>query len=300
MDFIKTLIDTPAPTLLMIGGLIFLLLGLVTFKKPIVIEVTPTNRKIALLFGVLLIGIAIFLLSIHIPEDTQGEIPTETNNLLSETPTISVIPSSTLEAVNPITNTPPATSSRVFGDGCISPTTWLTSTSTQYRLTKDNCLDLSENGIFASNGDLVINIQSETPRVSTIYMPIQETKNIKFNVRIDKFNSAENGNIAFGISGKECKITDGEFIFYRSSDSKIFQISGFSALEYGDTLGKYDIGSTDSFEFNFDKSTFEFYLNGLKVKNGIIQTSESTFCISYRFPEHVYLSSVITDFYIEK
>lgn len=62
MEILNTLKDTPVPTLLLIGGFIFLFLGIATIKKPIVIEVTPSSRKIALILGIILIGIGLFLL----------------------------------------------------------------------------------------------------------------------------------------------------------------------------------------------------------------------------------------------
>lgn len=187
-----------------------------------------------------------------------------------------------------------------FTNDCISSDIWLASSSTSHRETKDKCLDLSDSGIIASNGDLVINVQSEVPKISTIYMPLSETSIIKFNLRIDRFSSGENGNIAFGIGGESCTITNGEFIFYRSTDSKIYTVSGFSALEYGDTLSKYKLGSTDSLEFHRNNSTIEIYLNEIKVETGITSTNKPTFCISYRFPEYAHLNAVVSNFSIGK
>jgi hypothetical protein len=83
MEFFTTLKDTPVPTLLVIGGFIFLFLGIATIKKPIVIDVTPSSRKIALILGIILVGAGLYLLSQPPSESTE--------NLPTETPTISVI-----------------------------------------------------------------------------------------------------------------------------------------------------------------------------------------------------------------
>lgn len=63
MEIFTTLKDTPVPTLLIIGGLIFLFLGIATIKKPIIIDVTPSSRKIALILGLILVSTGLYLLS---------------------------------------------------------------------------------------------------------------------------------------------------------------------------------------------------------------------------------------------
>lgn len=109
MEFLTALKDTPLPTILVIGGIIFLLLGIATIKKPIVIDVTPSNRKIALIVGVLLVGGGVFLMVQPNSEkdtDTETATPTETivvQNIILETntPPILAAPSSEVIAPNP-------------------------------------------------------------------------------------------------------------------------------------------------------------------------------------------------------
>jgi hypothetical protein len=75
MEFFTTLKDTPVPTLLIIGGLIFLFLGIATIKKPIVIDVMPSSRKTALVLGVILVGTGLYLLSqpfSELPKEPTG------------------------------------------------------------------------------------------------------------------------------------------------------------------------------------------------------------------------------------
>lgn len=80
MAIITALKDTPIPTLLIVGGFIFLFLGLATLKKPIVIDIDSKNRKISLIFGVIFIFIGLFLLIR--PTSNQSQL----ENMLTETP----------------------------------------------------------------------------------------------------------------------------------------------------------------------------------------------------------------------
>lgn len=103
MEFLTALKDTPLPTILVIGGIIFLLLGIATIKKPIVIDVTPSNRKIALIVGVLLVGGGVFLMvQPNSEKDTTSETATPTEILvIQNTPTILVTPSTEVVVSNP-------------------------------------------------------------------------------------------------------------------------------------------------------------------------------------------------------
>lgn len=77
MDLLITIKDTPIPSLLVIGGLVFLFVGIATIKKPIVIEITSSGRKVAILLGValLIFGNGLYLL----PEQTSvNSTPTDT------------------------------------------------------------------------------------------------------------------------------------------------------------------------------------------------------------------------------
>jgi hypothetical protein len=82
MEFFTTLKDTPVPTLLVIGGFIFLFLGIATIKKPIVIDVTPSSRKIALILGLILVGTGLYLLSQPSPELSNDPIETSTPEIV--------------------------------------------------------------------------------------------------------------------------------------------------------------------------------------------------------------------------
>ncbi|GEM_PF-4365302 len=97
MEFLTALKDTPLPTILVIGGIVFLFLGIATIKKPIVIDVTPQSRKIALIVGILLISGGVYLMVQPGPESPTEEIATatpaatETPASPTDTPDLSVI-----------------------------------------------------------------------------------------------------------------------------------------------------------------------------------------------------------------
>ena len=104
MEYLQTLKDTPLPTLLVLLGAIFLLLGIATIKKPIVILVSTTGRKISGIVGslIFIFGVVLYLLP---------------NNVISPAnPTAAPVPSSTITetlpnpavAIQPGLTNPPA------------------------------------------------------------------------------------------------------------------------------------------------------------------------------------------------
>lgn len=114
MDFLTVLKDTSVPTVLVVGGLIFLFLGIATIKKPIVIDVSKFGRKIAFIIGIILITSGFFLMlqpamkpsqetETITPEPTptefiETEVPSIAQNdnfvapVNTEIPTLAVIP----------------------------------------------------------------------------------------------------------------------------------------------------------------------------------------------------------------
>ena len=95
MEFFTALKDTPVPTLLVIGGFIFLFLGIATIKKPIVIDIKPpSNRKIAIVLGIIFVVAGLYLL-VQLPSEQAGVTPTETPTMpvasVPETPSIVAI-----------------------------------------------------------------------------------------------------------------------------------------------------------------------------------------------------------------
>ena len=107
MEFFTTLKDTPLPTLLVIGGLIFLFLGIATIKKPIVIDVTPSNRKIALVLGIVFVGIGLYLILSQ---------PASPASIATETPTANIIETPTLiDVIETSASTDTATPQEIKG-----------------------------------------------------------------------------------------------------------------------------------------------------------------------------------------
>jgi hypothetical protein len=126
MEILAALKDTPLPTILVIGGLIFLFLGIATIKKPIVINVQPpSNRKISIILGSVLVCLGLGLLFLPTPGNVS-EIPTATpivslNPIASSTP--SLLPP-TLTPLPTNTITPTATATPIPGDFEISDEGW--------------------------------------------------------------------------------------------------------------------------------------------------------------------------------
>lgn len=297
-ELLTALVGTSAPTLFVIGGFVFLFLALATIKSPIIIDLKPpSNRKIAFILGIIFTGVGIYLLTLpSTAEETNAsgtEIPT---TIIMEAPAIAnETPQIILKATELPSQLPTST---IYFEDCLSADIW-TTTSPNSRTTKDNCVDVSANGFSTLDNNLLINIQNGSPKTSMLYMPAPETGIIKMNVKIDTFQLGENGNLAIGLSNSTCKITEGEFIFYRSSDSKIFTIYGTTALDYGNTLSRYTLGSIDTVEFHVNKSAFEIYVNNVKAGSGYMTTNTPTFCVGYRFPYAFNLVSVISNFSIE-
>lgn len=294
IEFLTALVGTPVPTLLVIGGFVFLFLALATIQKPLIIDIKPpANRKIAFVLGVLFTSLGIYLLTLPISAETQAtETPTPTVE-------VSITASETPQTPFYATDTPlPPTPITYFEKDCLSANIWA-STSTNSVITNNNCIDLSANGFTTFDNNLIINIQNGSPKTSMLYMSAPETGVIKLNVKIDTFLIGDNGNLAIGLSGPTCKITEGQFIFYRSSDSKLFTIYGNTALDYGDTVSRYTLNTIDALEFHVNKSAFDIFVNNAKVASGYTSTNTPTFCIGYRFPYNFNLVSVISNFSIE-
>jgi len=104
MELLTTLKDTPLPTIFVIGGFIFIFLGIATIKKPIVIDVQPqSNRRLAIIFGFIFVITGLYSL-MQSPsqqaENTSTETPTMPVNNISETPT------TLTQNISPEINTP--------------------------------------------------------------------------------------------------------------------------------------------------------------------------------------------------
>lgn len=280
----------------MLGGLIFLLIGLVTFKKPIVIEVTPANRKIALVIGIILICAGVYLLSLQIPESTPDTSITATPTI--ETPT-SVTASP--QSIFPITDTPLPTSVSFFENDCINSDIWTPTPLSKSRKIAGNCWDLSDNGFKVADGKLAIIVQNGSPTSGTISMSAPQTGSIKFDVKIDNFVAGENGNLVMGIGTSDGWLTSGKFIFYRLWKSKIYIVQGNSVTENGEnTINDYKLGTTDTFEFQFNKLSFDVYINGAKVASDLILPDSPIFWIGYRLPESSKMTAILSNFSVQK
>lgn len=298
MEFIQALIDIRAPTVLMIGGFIFLLLGLVTFKKPIVLEVTPTNRKIAFSLGLILIIAGVVLLSLQFPAQlpepavTETSVPTEPQGLF-------ISPVTPIQDT-PLPDTPLPKPVSFFENDCISTDIWTPTYLSKSRKLEGNCWDLSGNGFRVTDGNLFIQVQNDPPVSGTMSMLVPQTGNIKFDLKIDIFTTGESNNLVFGIGTSEGWLTSGEFVFYRPTASKIYVVQGTSVLEYGNTISNYKLGSTDTLEFQLNATSFDIYLNGTIAASNLFLPDSPVFWIGFRFSEESKIAAIISNFSVQK
>lgn len=170
MDFITALKDTPLPTILVIGGFIFLFLGIATIKKPIVIDVTPSSRKTALVLGIVLIGIGLYLIVLPISEqDTAANsTPTppitevSTSQILIETSSPIIISTATLEGF--VSDPKMIVISEVLGNPCGSD-----SRNEFVELYNSGENPVNVSGLWITDGeeaDTIVSWQSKYPSVS--------------------------------------------------------------------------------------------------------------------------------------
>lgn len=297
MEFITALINTPAPTLLIVFGSIFLFVAIATIKKPIVIDIKPpSNRKLAFIVGVILICAGIYLLTLQVPKQSPDISVTATPTI--ETPiTFTASPQTTPS----ITDTPLPTSVTFFENDCINSDIWTPTPFSKSRKIAGNCWDLSDNGFKAADGTLFLSIQNKPPASGTMSMFVPETSRIKFDVKIDNFTTGESNNLAFGVGTSDGWLTAGEFIFYRPTTSKIYVVQGTSVVEYGrDTVNNYKLGSTDTLEFQLNKMSFDIYLNGAKVASNLALPDSPIFWIGYRIAENTKINAAISNFSVQE
>ncbi|GER80208.1 MAG: hypothetical protein M5U11_10570 [Anaerolineales bacterium] len=296
MEVIAALINTPASTLLIFLGAIFIFIAIATIKKPIIIDIKPpSNRKLAFIVGVILIGAGIYLLTLQIPEQSPDTSVTATP--IIESPTFTASPQPILS----ITDTPSPMSVSFFENDCINSDIWTPTPFSKSRKIAGNCWDLSDNGFKVADGNLFISIQNKPPVSGTMSMSVLETSSIKFDVKIDNFATGENNNLAFGVGTSDGWLTAGEFIFYRLTESKIYVVQGTSVVEYGrDTINNYKIGSVDTLEFQLNKLSFDIYLNGAKVASNLALPDSPFFWIGYRVAENAKINAVISNFSIQE
>ncbi len=223
----------------------------------------------------------------------------------SAPPTVTVV--ATASPV-PTTFAPTSTSTFLpiqdFSTNCINATDWTPSPESISFTKENNCWDLSSYGIAAQDGKLFFVIKNDIPQAGSLYMPIPKQGVVKFTVKIDKFISGKtNGNLVFGVGTVNDWLTEGEFLFFRATDSGYYLVYGNSVIEVGKrTIDSYEIGSDIVVGFQFSKLAFDIYINNAKIVSDIPLSASSSqvVWVGYRLPENSNLVASISDFSVEK
>jgi len=124
VEYITALKDTPVPTLLIIGGLFLIVLGIATIEKPLTIQTKPSNQRTALIIGLILLvlGIGLYIVPVIAAANTQAGTPTPTATSTS-LPMPTSAPTDTQMPTAMPTDTPmPAPSSTSTAMPTITPT----------------------------------------------------------------------------------------------------------------------------------------------------------------------------------
>jgi hypothetical protein len=119
MDTFTSVLSMPVPSLLIFGGLVLMLLGLITLKKPLVVEMTPKARVVAFVAGVSLIALGVFFFVEQVQLSQMQESTAKDMDLLSgaatetELPSVETVPSQSTP-VNPSTEEPSTVETRTL------------------------------------------------------------------------------------------------------------------------------------------------------------------------------------------
>ncbi len=229
-----------------------------------------------------------------VQKTSPAVMATATSTTSAPIPTATFIPTSTF------TLTP----KQDFSSDCINSTDWTPSPESISFTKENNCWDLSSYGIAAQDSNLSFVIKNDIPQAGSLYTPIPEKGIVKFTVKIDKFISGKtNGNLVFGVGTVNDWLTEGEFLFFRATDSGYYLVYGNSVLEVGKrTIDSYKIGSDIVVGFHFNKLAFDIYINNTKIVSDIPLSASSpqVFWVGYRLPEKSNLVASISGFSIEK
>jgi hypothetical protein len=261
MEFVQSLINTPAPTLLVLGGLILLVLGLVTFKKPIVIDVTPTNRKISLVLGIVLIVVGVYLLSLQIPEQTPEASATAIVTLETPSPV-----TSSPQSASPVINTSSPLSVTGFENNCIDSDIW---TSYKGGTIENKCWQLQKSGISAQEDGLLFFVdKNQTTDWFGVYTDIPQNVDIHFDIRIDKFLTPNNdaARIAVGIVNPDDPIA-GNFLYYREvADTSSVRIELGDSISNAIRVGVYKpYGLTQKVTISIRGIALKVFIDNIQV-----------------------------------
>jgi hypothetical protein len=312
MDFFTALKDTPIPTLLVIGGFIFLFLGIATIKKPIVIDVTPSSRKMALLLGVVLTGAGLYLLTQQPSTVTPDITATATitslvdssstaTSFVNSTPTAGSTPDILLA-----TSTPLSTFQSGFENNCINSDIWTPYTVITSFPQSGNCWNMASRGISANNNQLLFAVENSSQQSGSIYMALPRAGNISFSVQIDQLKIGEPyADLVFGLGNSDSWLQAGRFIFLRMTkpNAPIAIVYGTDVTRSGEkVIDSYQMGELLNISFEINDLVLNIFANDVKVVDSVLlsESDKQVFWIGYRLPINARLLAFISDFNIEE
>ena len=191
-----------------------------------------------------------------------------------------------------------------FSTNCINATDWTPSPENTSFKKENNCWNLSSSGIAAQNGELFFAVQNDIPQTSSLYMPIPKEGIIKFNVNVDTFASGgTNGNLVFGVGTVDGWLTEGEFVFFRATNSGYYIVYGNSVIDVGKrTINNYELGSDVVVTFQFNNLVFDIYIDNTKIVSNIPLPSSNpqVFWIGYRLQEDSKFVASVSEFRVER
>lgn len=319
METFNALLATPIPTLLIIGGFVFLIVSFITLKKPIVIDVKDKDRRSLRIMGsiILLGGILMSLAPTGEGLGTDTSDPTlENPSALTDSPPQAVVPSDTptiATAVTLITDTPESESLTGLSDRCIETGIWKIYKGS-FPETEQKCWQLNSIGLFGAKDGLHIRVSSPPSNTTQgIFRSVPDNVDVQFTVSIEKFTSREIdpnilGFFGFGIASSNpqgLQSTPSKTMFYYRVLNEGMPINAL----YGDwgynniykLPADYVPGSIQTIKFSVKDELLEIFVDGVRVSGPVnvsSLTSNRSFYIVFSLLKSNELIANISDFSI--
>ncbi len=338
MDMLKEILTaintTPLPTILVVAGLIFLLVGVITLEKPIVIKLNKKEKTVARWIGtlILVLGIALYVLPFIISSVSAAptEItmtPTPEDALTSPEPTLTTTPSLDLTpALTPIASPTPTLSptpvvpaspspiptSVLFGDGkCISADAWMPYQGVSLPINKNGCWDLEKWGMFAHTNFILSLKDITVDRFYGIYKTLPASSVVSFTIQINELTTLndEDGNIAVAVIPNNAPDPNlgVELLFQVETSPPHLSPIRLKTHErneperYIKDIPAYEFEKPYMVRMELIGNSLVIYLNDQRIAGPLnITFQDSSLWIGYRLPVGGTLSAEISDFVIEK
>ncbi len=174
---------------------------------------------------------------------------------------------------------------------------------------KDNkgCWELSDWGISAQDGGLLLAKEDFTGYSRSIYTVLPENAEIRFTVRIDKLTTIVNSdsNLVFGIGNADQWLLAGKYLIYRviSPDSLVYALYTSSVLEAGMSyFSNYTLGQEQRVVFSIKGLLLDIYIDDLKVLGSVTlsPSDKKVFWIGFHLPTSGNITAFIKDVRVVK